>query len=176
MDHTIILSILILGCTAAISTIVLYFVSRRFSVAEDPKISEVETLLPQANCGGCGHAGCHDFAVSCAAADESGFITNRGRLQPRFSDGSLNGICAYFLPRSTFRFFVQRTAEHCRPLADRDPLVRRESAGCRNSQDASIGKVRNGFRIDRFLRYVRKVQGKSKSRYRQHHRQHQQNR
>lgn len=75
MDNTIILSILILGCTAAISTIVLYFVSRRFSVAEDPKISEVETLLPQANCGGCGRAGCHDFAVSCAAADESGFAS-----------------------------------------------------------------------------------------------------
>ncbi len=73
MDDTVLLSVLILGCTAAMSTIVLYFVSRRFAVAEDPKVSEVEALLPQANCGGCGRAGCHDFAVSCAAADETGF-------------------------------------------------------------------------------------------------------
>ena len=46
----------------------LYGVSRRFHVEEDPRIGEIESLLPGANCGGCGQSGCHAFAVACAKA------------------------------------------------------------------------------------------------------------
>ena len=45
------------------------------------------------------------------------------------------------MPRCAFRLGVKRAAEHRCPLADRDPLVRCESAGCRTSQDARIGKI-----------------------------------
>jgi Na+-translocating ferredoxin:NAD+ oxidoreductase RNF subunit RnfB len=41
---------------------VLYFVAQKFKVIEDPRISEVEEVLPAANCGGCGFAGCRNFA------------------------------------------------------------------------------------------------------------------
>lgn len=73
MEDTVFLSVLILGCTALIATVVLYLVSRKFAVSEDARIAEIEAVLPQANCGGCGRAGCHDFAASCAAADDAGF-------------------------------------------------------------------------------------------------------
>ena len=73
MEDTVFLSVLILGCTALIATVVLYLVSRKFAVSEDARVAEIEAVLPQANCGGCGRAGCHDFAVSCAAADDAGF-------------------------------------------------------------------------------------------------------
>jgi Na+-translocating ferredoxin:NAD+ oxidoreductase RNF subunit RnfB len=36
--------------------------SKRLYVYEDPRIEEVENLLPHSNCGACGTAGCHNFA------------------------------------------------------------------------------------------------------------------
>lgn len=36
--------------------------SRRLYVYEDPRIGEVEELLPKSNCGACGTAGCRNFA------------------------------------------------------------------------------------------------------------------
>lgn len=36
--------------------------NRRLYVYEDPRIDEVEELLPKANCGACGTAGCRQFA------------------------------------------------------------------------------------------------------------------
>lgn len=41
---------------------VLYVVAARFRVEEDPRIDQVEKLLPGANCGGCGQTGCRAFA------------------------------------------------------------------------------------------------------------------
>ena len=66
-------SIVMLGCIALASGVVLYFVSKKFYVKEDAKISEVEKLLPGVNCGACGKAGCHDFAKACSKADAEGF-------------------------------------------------------------------------------------------------------
>jgi len=57
----------LLGCIAAV---ILYFVSQKFKVYEDPKIGEVEEVLPGANCGGCGFAGCHAMAEALAKADD----------------------------------------------------------------------------------------------------------
>ena len=38
-------------------------------VYEDPRINEVEELLPATNCGACGQAGCHPFAEALIAGD-----------------------------------------------------------------------------------------------------------
>jgi len=51
-----------LGIAAAI---VLYLVAWKFKVYEDPRIDKVEEILPAANCGGCGFAGCRNFAEAC---------------------------------------------------------------------------------------------------------------
>ncbi len=42
--------------------LVLAIASKRFYVYEDPRIEQVEELLPSSNCGACGTAGCHNFA------------------------------------------------------------------------------------------------------------------
>lgn len=65
---TILISLAVLGGTGVIAAVVLYVVARRFRVEEDPRIADVEALLPGANCGGCGCSGCHDFAVNCCRA------------------------------------------------------------------------------------------------------------
>jgi formate dehydrogenase (NADP+) beta subunit len=51
----------------AICGIVLGAASRIFYVWEDPRISEVESSLAGANCGGCGYAGCSAAAVAVVA-------------------------------------------------------------------------------------------------------------
>ena len=35
-----------------VAAIILYFVSQKFKVEEDPRIDDVEKMLPGANCGG----------------------------------------------------------------------------------------------------------------------------
>lgn len=36
------------------------------SVTEDPKVTEIEGILPGVNCGGCGYAGCSEYAKAIA--------------------------------------------------------------------------------------------------------------
>lgn len=67
--NVIILSIIVLGLIGIIGAAVLYVVAQKFHVQEDPRIDQVEALLPGANCGGCGRSGCRDFAVACVQAD-----------------------------------------------------------------------------------------------------------
>lgn len=73
MENIVLLNMLVLGSIALVAAVILYVVSKKFAVKENPKIAEIEELLPQANCGGCGKAGCHDFADACAGVDEAGF-------------------------------------------------------------------------------------------------------
>lgn len=65
----VLLSVAILGGIGVLSAIVLFITAKKFSVEENPKVAEIEELLPGANCGGCGKNGCHDFALCCANAE-----------------------------------------------------------------------------------------------------------
>jgi electron transport complex protein RnfB len=62
MNSTILITIISLGLLALISAVILYFVAQKFKVIEDPRIDEIQAILPAANCGGCGFAGCRNFA------------------------------------------------------------------------------------------------------------------
>lgn len=62
----IVTSLLVLGVIAAVSAIILYVVARKFAVQENPLIDQIAEVLPGANCGGCGYAGCRAFAENCA--------------------------------------------------------------------------------------------------------------
>ncbi len=64
----ILISIIVLGIIGLVAAVLLFVAAKRFFVYEDPKIGEIEALLPGANCGGCGFSGCHAFAVECANA------------------------------------------------------------------------------------------------------------
>ena len=72
MSSTLVWTIVILAGLGLALALLLYLVAQKFKVWEDPRVEKVEAELPGANCGGCGYAGCHDFAVtSCAAPDLS---------------------------------------------------------------------------------------------------------
>ena len=61
-----IVSLSVLGITSAL---ILFFVARKFKVYEDPRIDQVEEALPAANCGGCGYAGCRNFAEALVKSE-----------------------------------------------------------------------------------------------------------
>lgn len=69
MSATIPLTVLCLSLLALISAVILFFVAQKFKVYEDPRIDEIQALLPSANCGGCGFAGCRNFAEALVNAD-----------------------------------------------------------------------------------------------------------
>jgi RnfABCDGE-type electron transport complex B subunit len=59
---SVLYSVLLLASLGIIAAVVLYVVSKKFHVYENPLIAKVEELLPSANCGGCGSPGCKSFA------------------------------------------------------------------------------------------------------------------
>jgi Na+-translocating ferredoxin:NAD+ oxidoreductase RNF subunit RnfB len=69
MSSTILITITSLGVLAFVSAVILYVVAQKFKVFEDPRIDEVQALLPAANCGGCGFAGCRNMAEALVKAD-----------------------------------------------------------------------------------------------------------
>jgi electron transport complex protein RnfB len=69
MSSTVIITVVCLSLLAMLAAIVLYFIARRFKVYEDPRIDEVQAVLPAANCGGCGFAGCRNFAEALVKAE-----------------------------------------------------------------------------------------------------------
>jgi len=69
MSPTILITIISLSLLALISAVILYFVAQKFKIFEDPRIDEIQAMLPAANCGGCGFAGCRNFAEALVKAD-----------------------------------------------------------------------------------------------------------
>ena len=62
MTNMILNAVLVLGIIGIIFAVVLYFVAQKFKVEENPLIDEIAEVLPGANCGGCGKAGCRAMA------------------------------------------------------------------------------------------------------------------
>ncbi|MDD5561582.1 MAG: RnfABCDGE type electron transport complex subunit B [Candidatus Omnitrophica bacterium] len=60
----ILFAVIILGSLGLIFGVGLAIASKRFNVKVDPKLEQVQHLLPGANCGACGNPGCFGFAES----------------------------------------------------------------------------------------------------------------
>lgn len=69
MNSTLILTIAVLSILGVVAAIVLYYVAQKFKVYEDPRIDDVEKMLPGANCGGCGYPGCRGLSDALVKAD-----------------------------------------------------------------------------------------------------------
>ncbi len=67
--NILVISLITLGVTGLLAALILYFVAQKFKVEEDPRIDQVVEVLPGANCGGCGFAGCRALAEACVKAD-----------------------------------------------------------------------------------------------------------
>ena len=72
--NLILVAVIALGAIGLVSATVLYVCSKKFAVKEDPRVGEVAALLPQANCGGCGFAGCSGLAVALVKGADAGSL------------------------------------------------------------------------------------------------------
>ncbi len=70
MINTILFSVLLLSSIGVLSGVILFFIAKKFHIEEDPRIDQVEAVLPGVNCGGCGYPGCRKFAEACVNASD----------------------------------------------------------------------------------------------------------
>ncbi|MGM0595422.1 MAG: RnfABCDGE type electron transport complex subunit B [Myxococcota bacterium] len=71
--NEIIIAVVVLAGIGLVAGILLSYFSKVFHVEQDPRIEEInENILPGANCGACGYAGCIDFARAVIEAAQSG--------------------------------------------------------------------------------------------------------
>ncbi len=61
---------MLLSSIGVVAAVILFVVSKKFYVYEDPLIAEVDEILPAANCGGCGSPGCKAFAEKLVNSDD----------------------------------------------------------------------------------------------------------
>lgn len=70
----ILIALIVLGGIALVSAVILYVCSKKFAVHEDPRIGQVTSALPGANCGGCGYPGCSGMASALVEAADAGSL------------------------------------------------------------------------------------------------------
>ena len=83
--------LLVLGGLGIIMGVILSLANRFLTVEEDPRIDEIEKLLPNYNCGACGTPGCHAFAEGII----NGEVKNVSRCKPGKLDKNYNPILEY---------------------------------------------------------------------------------
>ena len=88
---TIVWTILILFGLALVSGIGLGFADKYLQVKEDPRIGEVEKLLPGYNCGSCGQPGCRGFAASVLSGD----VDKLSKCKPGKKEKNFDPILEY---------------------------------------------------------------------------------
>lgn len=65
----VLLAVLVLGVLGFIFAGLLGLAADYFCVQEDPRVAAILAILPGANCGACGQAGCHSFAEKVAKGE-----------------------------------------------------------------------------------------------------------
>jgi electron transport complex protein RnfB len=69
LSDVILYSVLSLTAMGAVFGLGLALAARKFAVKRDERVDMIEELLPGANCGGCGYAGCLGFARALVAGN-----------------------------------------------------------------------------------------------------------
>ncbi len=81
MIETILISAVTVALLGLVLGLLIGAAAKKFEVKTDPRVEEIQALLPGANCGACGFAGCADLAdaivnrgapmTSCPACDDA---------------------------------------------------------------------------------------------------------
>jgi electron transport complex protein RnfB len=92
MTNDILIPILVLGAVGLLSGLLLAIAARFLHVFEDPRIEKVTGLLPGANCGGCGYAGCADYAKAIVEKNAPTNLCRPCRLEAMQEISALMGV------------------------------------------------------------------------------------
>lgn len=89
---SIVLAILSLGVLGLIFGILLGFASKAFEVKVDPKIPQIREVLPGANCGGCGYAGCDAYSEAVVSGEAKANLCSVGGPKVAEQVGDILGV------------------------------------------------------------------------------------
>jgi len=78
--------------TGLACALVLVIADRFFAVHEDPRIEAVAALLPGINCGGCGFAGCSDYARAMVAGEAAVNLCGPGGAETSHKVAAMLGV------------------------------------------------------------------------------------
>ncbi|KUI99859.1 electron transport complex subunit RsxB [Vibrio sp. MEBiC08052] len=68
--NVILIAMIALAVLAAIFGAILGYASIRFKVESDPIVEQIDSILPQTQCGQCGYPGCRPYAEAIASGDD----------------------------------------------------------------------------------------------------------
>jgi len=105
----ILTTIIVLGLMGVAFAAILGFAAEYYKVKEDPRIARLLSVIPNANCGACGAAGCHNFAerILEGTIAVSGCIVGGADVAKKIA--SIMGV-------EGFEVHKQVSAVHCRAL------------------------------------------------------------
>jgi len=66
LHNPVLTALIVLGSLALLFGAILGFAAVRFKVEGDPIVEQLDALLPQTQCGQCGHPGCRPYAEGIA--------------------------------------------------------------------------------------------------------------
>ena len=69
LDHPVLSALLGLGGLAILFGGILGYAAVRFKIEGDPIVEQIDALLPQTQCGQCGHPGCRPYAEGIAKGE-----------------------------------------------------------------------------------------------------------
>lgn len=111
----ILTAVIVVGAVGALCALALGIAEKFLSVKEDPRIGMVLGELPGANCGGCGFAGCGDYARALVAGNAAVGACSAGGAKCAEAIGKILGVAAEHTERRV-------ALVHC--IGDRTRAVR----------------------------------------------------
>ena len=72
MEMALVMACLVMLLLGGLLAGILGIAKDKLHVEQDPRIDEISEVLPAANCGGCGYAGCSDFAKAVVEGKSPG--------------------------------------------------------------------------------------------------------
>ena len=92
MNPILLASLISLGGLGLVFGALLAFASKIFSVKVDPRVEQIAEILPNANCGACGYAGCTAFAEAVARGEAATNLCIPGGASVAHSIAEIMGV------------------------------------------------------------------------------------
>ena len=113
----IVSAVILCTIVGAVGAIVLVAASKFMAVEEDPRIEEVTNCLAGANCGGCGYAGCADYAKAVVMDGVPCDKCAPGGPKAAAAIAKIMGGTASVVEKKAV-VQCQGNSEHCKPAYD----------------------------------------------------------
>lgn len=92
-------AVVTMGAMGVLASVGLGIAAKKFAVEIDPKIADIDSALPHANCGACGYAGCMGFAMAVAGGSAPVSGCTAGGASTAAKIAAVMGVAAPEMPQ-----------------------------------------------------------------------------